>query len=310
MFCQRCGAKIESFRFCPHCGQQVPGESPPAAVAYSLPQSQSTWTAGRILAAALVVFIGVVFLIASVPGWFSGVHSGSRNGAQSKSPASRIANARRALSQERIPTSELASAVLEIKDVPSSAPEFPEAQDLRIALEARMREQQLAHAELRKAEAERRDKELAALLKRVSKKYEAAQQTTWYQPHSHSFHWQGSAGFRVYPYIGQKLGQKWMRLRADLTREDWVFVESLTILVDGQTVEIPLSRYKDVDTDVGGGQIYEYVDLSSQDVLIRKIAGAKEVHFSFEGRHRRVNYKLSKSDVDFFKTTINIFDRL
>ena len=63
------------------------------------------------------------------------------------------------------------------------------------------------------------------LLEHVSVEYEAAQQVTRYSPRISS---PSGPGTITYPYVARgDDGKRWLRLRAILRREDWVFVEEL-----------------------------------------------------------------------------------
>ena len=144
----------------------------------------------------------------------------------------------------------------------------------------------------------------------IEMKKEPATQTVWYFPQDRGWLPSSEAQFKIYPYIGTRDGYKWLRLKACVKNWDWVFVEELLVLIDGRMWVIPLNRYEDITTDVSSGFIYEIVDVGGQDKLIRAVANAREVYFTFQGRKRRVSYKLTDMDVRYFKYVVLFYDAL
>ena len=144
------------------------------------------------------------------------------------------------------------------------------------------------------------------LLAHVSAEYEPAQQVTRYSPRIST---SAGPGIIVYPYVARHDdGKRWLRLRAILRREDWVFVEKMHFLIDGASIDIPLDNLKDIHRDVSGGGVTETVDVGKQDLVIRRIATGKEVHVSFMGRTRRENYQLTQDDIENFQQIIALYD--
>lgn len=140
----------------------------------------------------------------------------------------------------------------------------------------------------------------------IEKSYEAAQQTTWYMPVNVPF-----GGTHVYPYIGKTdNGTVWLRLKAVMRGDEWVFTKSLRVQVDKTPYTRELSQVKDIDTSVAGRGVTERIDISDVDEIVAAAARGGEVYVSFEGETRRRNYKLTPQDLANFQNIQAIYDRL
>lgn len=180
------------------------------------------------------------------------------------------------------------------------------AKNLLTNVENGIKEQKLAE-EKAIAEKERKEKEqLANATKKMSKKYDDVNEITWYRDKS-SPAYVNYNGF--YAYIGQLNGSKpWLRLAIQYAADDWLFIESYIIKVDGKTFTISENSYGEIKTDNGSGGIWEWLDRqvgSSEYEIIKAVAHGKDVKIRFSGK----DYHKDKTITEQQKTAlINVLD--
>ncbi|KQC14851.1 MAG: hypothetical protein APR63_13235 [Desulfuromonas sp. SDB] len=126
--------------------------------------------------------------------------------------------------------------------------------------------------------------------------------------HNNSPVYVNSRRHMCYPYIGLKSAMdKWLLLRVGYNLSDWLFLEKITIKVDGTEYDFPLSP-SNVNQDPTGYGVSEWVDISGQESLIRKIATGSEVWVIYWGSQGRDSYQLSSNDLKVFQEIIEIYD--
>jgi hypothetical protein len=181
-----------------------------------------------------------------------------------------------------------------------------EAKSLMTIVENGIKEQKLAE-EKEIAEKEKKEKErLANATKKMNKKYDDVNEITWYRDKS-SPAYVNYNGF--YAYIGQSKGSKpWLRLAIQYAADDWLFIESYTIKVDGKTYTISENSYGEIKTDNGSGGIWEWLDrqvASSEYEIIKAVANGKDVKIRFSGK----DYHKDKTITEQQKTALrNVLD--
>lgn len=126
--------------------------------------------------------------------------------------------------------------------------------------------------------------------------------------HNNSPRYVNSRDFMCYPYIGLKSSMnKWLMLTVGCNLSNWIFMEKITIKIDGVENNISLNN-SDVNRDPTGRGVSEWVDLSDKEILIRQIPAASEVWIIYWGSHGRKSYKLTSADITVFKEIIEFFD--
>ncbi|MGC9366830.1 MAG: hypothetical protein ACP5FK_07295 [bacterium] len=111
-----------------------------------------------------------------------------------------------------------------------------------------------------------------------------------------------------YPYMGLKSHQdRWLMLRIGYNLSDWLFLENIIIEVDGQEY-IYAFNSSAVNQDPTGNGVSEWVDISGQESLIRKIAYASEVWIFYQGSEGEDSYQLSSFDLKSFQEIVEIYD--
>lgn len=137
--------------------------------------------------------------------------------------------------------------------------------------------------------------------------FEEAVSTFWIK-HKNSPRYVNSKNFMCYPYVGLKSAMnKWLRLMLGCNRSDWLFINKITIKIDGLENDITI-EYADLNQSVEGQGVTEWVDLSEKENLIRQISTATEVWIIFWGSQGRESYKLTASDLQIFKDIVEFYD--
>lgn len=81
------------------------------------------------------------------------------------------------------------------------------------------------------------------------------------------------------------------------TRSNWVFLDQIDFNIDGRIVNLPFDEYDDVDDNISGGNVSEWVNLRADEELIADIINAEEVYVNFRGRNERYSRQLTQSDI-------------
>jgi hypothetical protein len=127
--------------------------------------------------------------------------------------------------------------------------------------------------------------EQSLAMKKMNKKYDVVNEITWYQDKS-SPSYVNHNGF--YTYIGQSNDSKpWLRLAIQYTDDNWLFIESYTIKVDGKTYTISENSYGEIKIDTRSGVIWEWLNRqvgSSEYEIIKAVSTGKDVKIRFSGK--------------------------
>lgn len=160
---------------------------------------------------------------------------------------------------------------------------------------------------LKEKEAARKiaEKEAAqkAALKKMRTETDKVEGITWYHA-SNEPRYANSRSY-VLPCIGKRgSGYPWLRLKIHYTGDDWIFWTDLTFFIDGVKKYSKSYNSYDILRDVGGGDVWESIDISPSDTditMLKEIADSKETIVRFQGEHYRYDLTIKASD----KTAIN-----
>jgi hypothetical protein len=127
------------------------------------------------------------------------------------------------------------------------------------------------------------EKELKSALAKLRVKKDEVKNIKWYYDKT-SPRFVNYNGF--YLYMGREgEGEPWLRLKIQYAGEDWLFIESYYINVDGETFQISPS-YGEIERD-NDSTVWEWYDAtpSSTDLyMLQKIANSKKTVMRIEGR--------------------------
>lgn len=113
------------------------------------------------------------------------------------------------------------------------------------------------------------------------------------------------------PYIGISSSNKWVRIRANYTDDDWIFFENLIILVDGKRYTKSFS-YSDIERDNDKGDVWEYADWTATDTdiaMLREIANSSSTKIRFSGNYT-YDLTVSSADKKAIKQVLEAYDLL
>jgi len=186
-----------------------------------------------------------------------------------------------------------------------------EAKSLLTVAEKGIKEQKLVEEKEKRENARKEKERLANATKKLSKKYDDINETTWYRDRT-SPAYVNYNGF--YAYIGQSKGSKpWLRLAIQYAAEDWLFIKSYTIKVDNQTYEISENSYNEIKTDNGEGGIWEWLDrqvTSSEYKIIKAVAFAKNAKIRFEGKDYHKDKIINEQQITALRNILDAYEAL
>ena len=112
----------------------------------------------------------------------------------------------------------------------------------------------------------------------------------------------------IYPYIGNKGDQYWLRLKFQYTSEDWLFINNTILMVDDEKFNISGSWERDHDS-----RIWEWMDIAVKEneyQMLKKIANSKTTKVRYEGTQYHDDRTLTQKEKDIIKKTLEIYDNL
>lgn len=179
--------------------------------------------------------------------------------------------------------------------------------DIETVLEDKVKDNGLTQEQKDSIELERKQKYEKAQneLKGFKKKVDDFEGVTFYKA-------QGTPNYTninfIYPYIGYKNGNYWMRLRFQYTAEDWLFINKAIIMVDDEKFEVHGKWERD-----NNSEIWEWLDLSvekSELKLLRKIREAKTVKVRYVGTQYHNDRNLTSKEMNIIKKTLDVYENL
>lgn len=163
-----------------------------------------------------------------------------------------------------------------------------------------------------KAVRERKEKQrLANATKKMRKKYDDMNGTTWYRDRT-SPQYTNYNGF--FAYIGDdETSKPWLRLRIQYAADDWLFIEKYIIKVDGKTYTITEEKYGEIETDNGSGGIWEWLDRtvdSDEYEIIKAVANGKNVKIRFVGKQYHKDKTITSKQKLALRNVIDAYEAL
>lgn len=162
-------------------------------------------------------------------------------------------------------------------------------------------------AELQKLEKEKeRDRKLASFRKETDK----VEQVTWYMPYAYPQY--ANTRSYVLPYLGVSEYSMWLRLQYHYTGSDWIFFDTITIVVDGQRYDY-IYDYFDVKRDNSGGSVWEWIDVSPTDEeieMLKAMGNSEETIIRFQGDTYHYDLTLSDSDKKAINSVLEAYESL
>lgn len=112
----------------------------------------------------------------------------------------------------------------------------------------------------------------------------------------------------IYPYIGNKDNQYWLRLKFQYASEDWLFIKNATLMIDDEKFEVSGNWERDHNSG-----IWEWLDIPVEQKeyeILRKIANSKTTKIRYEGTQYHDDRTLTSKEKDIIKKTLEVYDGL
>lgn len=152
-------------------------------------------------------------------------------------------------------------------------------------------------------------KKFANATRNMSKNYDDINEITWYRDKT-SPRYTNYNGF--FGYFGKPdTGSPYLRLRIQYAADDWLFIEKYIIKVDGVNYEIQEEKYGEIESDNGGGKIWEWLDrgVSKNELEIMKaVSNGKKVKIRFVGRQYHSDKTITSAQKKALRNVINAFE--
>lgn len=195
-----------------------------------------------------------------------------------------------------------ATAKLHLNAIPMAAPEASQVEEIRQQISNAEKQLYLKKAEQKKAETIK----MESAAKKLSKEYDKFENITWYQDPSSP---RSNATNNIKVYIGRKDREVWLRYKISYTGENWLFIESYQLMVDGTShTIIPTS----VDRD-NSSIVWEWMDApvnSSQLELLKSIAYSKDAKIRYEGPKYRHDRTITAKEKSAIKNVLAAFEAM
>lgn len=110
----------------------------------------------------------------------------------------------------------------------------------------------------------------------------------------------------IYPYIGQKGDQYWLRLRLQYTADDWLFINHAIFLVDGEKYTITGNWERDNST-----VIWEWLDMPvdrREKMILEQIANSESAKVRYVGDKYHDDRTLTAREKSIIKKTLEVYD--
>lgn len=183
-----------------------------------------------------------------------------------------------------------------------------------IALE-KQKTEELKVKELKRQEEKRianEKRRLSNALANMRKKNDDMRDITWYYDKSSPYYINSRSS--IHGYIGHsKESQPNLRFTIQYVSEDWLFVESYIINVDGIKYNISEIKYGEIKTDHGSGKIWEWLDISANRTeisIMKAIASGKDVRIRYIGKQYYKDRTVTNNEKKAMKNILNAYEAL
>lgn len=112
----------------------------------------------------------------------------------------------------------------------------------------------------------------------------------------------------IYPYIGEKDGKYWMRLKFQYAADDWLFINNVKIKTDSNNYEFSGDFERDNNAD-----IWEWADMlvSSQDrVMLHDMANSERTVIRYTGSQYHKDRVLTSKEKSIISETLDVYKNL
>jgi len=112
----------------------------------------------------------------------------------------------------------------------------------------------------------------------------------------------------IYPYIGQKGNNYWLRLKFQYAADDWLFINKGILLIDGEKFTVTGNWKRD-----NNSRIWEWLDIPVNDnelLILNKIANSKSAKIRYVGDKYYNDRNITRKEKNIIKKTLEIYNNL
>lgn len=158
-----------------------------------------------------------------------------------------------------------------------------------------------------------KDKALKQFESKFNVEYDKVEGISWYMPKNMPDYIDERS--YIIPYIGVQNNNMWICVRYNYTDDDWIFWESLTIVVDGEKTVKYVGGLNTV-RDNGGGEVWEWYDdaldknapMDSKEIQnLNKIVTSDETIIRFQGDEYHYDLTVSFEDKTMIKNVLDLY---
>ncbi len=160
-----------------------------------------------------------------------------------------------------------------------------------------------------KAKAEAEKKKRLSIVRKLKKDVDDVEGITWYKnPYFTHYNNRNLTSL----YIGLNENNIWLRLKMSYAGEDWIFFENAYLSYDGNTLKIPFDEYSEKKTEIGMGNVWEWIDITVSDNtedFLRKMLDGKVKKMRLSGKYTKTR-NLSSNEIRAIKDILLAYDVL
>jgi hypothetical protein len=112
----------------------------------------------------------------------------------------------------------------------------------------------------------------------------------------------------IFPYIGEKENEFWLRLKFQYASEDWLFIQKGIFLIDGEQFVVTGNWERD-----NNAEIWEWLDIivgESEEKILEKIANSKSAKIRYEGMQYHDDREITNKEKNIIKKTLELYKSL
>ena len=162
----------------------------------------------------------------------------------------------------------------------------------------------------KKAKEEAEKRRLAEATMKVRKSYDDMAEITWYNAYSTKKSYKS----RIYAYIGVRdNGRPWLRLVIRYYGDDWLFIESYQIKVDGKSYIIEENERNEISRDNSGGSVWETLDrnVDAQSIkIISALIYGESAKMRYRGSGGIKDRVITSSEKQGLKDVLDAYEAL
>lgn len=161
----------------------------------------------------------------------------------------------------------------------------------------------------RQREIELENQKRLQAVNKLRKKYDDIKDITWYR---NPYFTHNVNTNRISIYMGETSSSVWLRLQMSYQGSDWIFFKNAYLSYEGNTKEIFFDEYENKETEVGGGGVWEWIDVIVDDsdlTYLELFAKSNDAKMRLTGKYTKTR-NLTKAEKDGILDVLLAYDVL